>query len=91
MGRKLGGRAVEDDAAADQDHALDEPLDGAELVRDVENRDAESLVQLAEKGAEGLLRVEASGHERPCIARPHVELVGRSRFQLPSRWSVVVR
>ena len=58
VGGELGGRAVEDDAAADEDDALDEPLHGAELVRDVEDRDAESLVQLAEERAESLLSVD---------------------------------
>src|SRR4029079_8939678 len=55
---ELGGRAGEDDAAADEDDALDESLHGAEFVRDVEDRDAESLVQLAEERAESLLRVD---------------------------------
>src|SRR6187200_1711341 len=58
VGRELGGRAVEDDPAADEDDTLDEPFHRAELVRDVENRDAESLVQPAEKRAESLLRVD---------------------------------
>src|SRR6187200_3395062 len=44
VGRELGGRAVEDDPATDEDHALDEALDRPELVRDVEDRDAEGLV-----------------------------------------------
>src|SRR4029079_17151750 len=58
VGGELGGRAVEDDATADEDDALDESLYGAEFVRDVEDRDAESLVQLAEERAESLLRVD---------------------------------
>ena len=45
-GRSLR-RAVEDDAAADEHEPLDDVLDGAELVRDVEDRDAELAVELA--------------------------------------------
>src|SRR3954454_3045050 len=58
VGGELGGGAVEDDAAADEDDALDESPHGAELVGDVEDRDTESLVQLAEERAESLLRVD---------------------------------
>src|SRR6185503_11639085 len=58
VGGKLGGRAVEDDPAADEYHSFDEALDRAELVRDVEDRDAERLVQLSEEGAECLLSVD---------------------------------
>jgi hypothetical protein len=57
-GRKLGGAAVEDDPAADEDHTLDEALDRAELVRDVEDRHAELLMEFPEKGGENLLRVD---------------------------------
>jgi hypothetical protein len=58
VGGELGRRAVEDDRAADEYHSLDEALDRPELVRDVEDRDAEGLVQLPEEGAERLLGVD---------------------------------
>ena len=45
------GRAVEDDAAADEDEPLDEALDRAELVRDVEDGDSELAVQAVEQAA----------------------------------------
>ena len=64
VGGELGRRAVEDDAAADENDALDEPFHRAELVRDVEDRDAESLVQPAEKRAESLLRVDVDTSRR---------------------------
>ena len=47
---QLGRRAVEDDAAADEHEPLDDVLDGPELVRDVEDRDAE-LARAARRGA----------------------------------------
>ena len=58
VGGELGRRAIEDDSAADENDALDKPFHRAELVRDVEDRDAESLVQPAEKRAESLLGVD---------------------------------
>ena len=45
--RELAGCAVEDDPAADEHEPLDVALDRAELVRDVEDRDAELPVELA--------------------------------------------
>ena len=48
--------AVVDDAAANEDDPVDDVLDRAELVGDVENRDAELLAQLLEEQAEGFLR-----------------------------------
>src|SRR2546422_10504954 len=64
MGRVVpGGRegarlSVEDNLAANEDEALDETLDGAELVRDEEDRHAELAVKLVEQGGEGLLRAD---------------------------------
>ncbi len=44
-GREVARRPVEDDAAAHEDEPLDDVLDGAELVRDVEDRHAEVAAQ----------------------------------------------
>src|ERR671922_1449491 len=55
--RKVGGRPVVEDPATDEHEPLDEGFDRAELVRDVDDRRAELLVQLAEEGGERLLRV----------------------------------
>ena len=46
---KLRGVAVERDAAADEDEPRDDVLDGAELVRDVEDRDPELRKELGEQ------------------------------------------
>jgi hypothetical protein len=43
------GWSVEHDRAADEDEALDEALDRAELVGDVEDRDAEVGVEAIEE------------------------------------------
>src|SRR5690242_21405799 len=61
--RKVVRRAVEDNRAADEDEPLDEPLDGSELVGDVQDGDAELAVQLREKRRQRLLglRVDAGG------------------------------
>src|SRR5262245_52176190 len=48
--------AVVDDAAADEDDPVDDVLDRAELVRDVEDRDPEALAELLEEEPERLLR-----------------------------------
>src|SRR5262249_20797200 len=48
-------RAVEDDGAADEHESFDELLDRAELVRDVEDGDAELAVQLREQRGERVL------------------------------------
>src|SRR4029079_6002199 len=58
VGGKLRGRAVVDDPAADEDDALDEARDPTELLRDVEDGDAERRMQFAEERAESLLRVD---------------------------------
>ena len=49
-------RPVVDDAAADEHDPVDDVLDGAELVGDVEDRDAEIRAQRLEQEAERLLR-----------------------------------
>src|SRR5215475_6234686 len=57
-GWKRARAAVEDDRPAHQDEAVDERLDGAELVRDEQDRDAEVAVQLTEQLRQRLLRVD---------------------------------
>ena len=61
---EVPGRAVEDDAAADEHEPLDEALDRAELVRDVEDRDAELAMQAVEQGGERLLRLGVDARRR---------------------------
>src|SRR5436190_20325160 len=74
-GGQLGGRAVEHDRAADEDESVDVGLDGAELVRHVEDRRPELLVEpLQELGERGLrLDVDPGGrlveHEHLRLAR----------------------
>src|SRR5919204_3804350 len=49
---------VEDDLLAHEHDPLDEVLDGAELVRDVQDRHAELAVQPLEQRSERLLRLD---------------------------------
>ena len=53
--RQLFRRAVEDDALAHEHDPLHHVLDGAELMRDVEGRDAELVAQPLQQLAERLL------------------------------------
>ena len=53
---QLAGRAVEEDSAADEHEPLDEALDGAELMGDVEDGHAQLLVEPREQVRERLLR-----------------------------------
>ena len=62
--RAAGQAAVEDDPAADEDEALDEALDRAELVRDVEDRDGELTVEAGEQLRQGLLRLDVDARRR---------------------------
>src|SRR5207248_6019343 len=48
-------RSVEDDAAADEHEPADDVLDRAELVRDVQDRHAELVVQPRQQAGKGLL------------------------------------
>ena len=73
--REVAGWAVEDDPAADEQQPLDEVLDGAELVRDVEDRHAELLVELAQKGREGLLGIDVDAGRR-LVENEKVRLTG---------------
>ena len=50
--------AVEDDSLAHQHESFDEALHGTELVRDLEDRHAEVLVQPVEQRAERILRLD---------------------------------
>src|SRR5919201_2396412 len=54
--RQLVGATVEDDAAAHEHDPLDEALDGAELVRDVDDGGAQLAPQLVEQRRQRLLR-----------------------------------
>src|SRR3990172_212900 len=54
--RKAVRTAVEDDAPPDEHQPLHEPLDGAELVRDVDDRHAELPVELVEQRRQRLPR-----------------------------------
>src|SRR5688572_31808046 len=49
LGGEVARRAVEDDAAAHEHEPLDDPLDGPELVRDVERSDPAVLVEAGEE------------------------------------------
>src|SRR5438093_6070323 len=55
--RELCGRSVEHDASAHEHEPAREMLDRAELVRDVQDRDPQLLVELLEQLGEGLLRI----------------------------------
>ena len=63
---QLAGRAVEHDLRRDEDEALDDVLDRAELVRDVEDRDAELGAELARAGRRA---TPATRRRRPSSAR----------------------
>src|SRR5712691_11762234 len=63
-GRQGGGRAVEDDRAADEDEAVDERLDRAELVRDIEDRRPRLAVELRQQLREPLLCVDVDARRR---------------------------
>jgi hypothetical protein len=52
---KLRRRAVEDDSFTHEDEPLDEALDGTELVRDVENRHPEFLLETMEQRSQRVL------------------------------------
>ena len=58
------GRAVEDDAAADEHEPLDEALDRTEFVRDVEDGDRELAMQAVEQVGERVLRLDVDAGGR---------------------------
>ena len=62
--RKIPGRAVEDDALPHEHEPLDEPLDRAELVRDVQDRHVELAVEALEQRRERLLRLGVDSGRR---------------------------
>src|SRR5215211_3701210 len=57
-------RPVEDDAAPDEHEPLDEPLDGAELVRDVENRYGKLPMEAVEKAGQRFLGLDVDAGRR---------------------------
>src|SRR5687767_9992399 len=64
LARQVRRRAVEHDAPAHEHQALDELLDGPELVRDEEDGRVELRVQLGEQHRERLLRVDVDAGRR---------------------------
>ena len=90
-------RPVEDDPLAHQHEPFDEALDGAELVRDVEDRHAELVVQPMQQLAERVLRLDVDAgrrlveHEQPRMRRERLRderallLAARQRAQPPPR------
>src|SRR3954454_17250014 len=63
-GGEVAGRAVEDNPLAHEHDPVDEALDRAELVRDVEDRDAQLVVQPAEQRGERLLGLDVDAGRR---------------------------
>ena len=61
---EIAGRPVEDDRAAHEHEAANDVLDGAELVRDVQDRDTEIAPQLVEEDAERSLRLGVDTRRR---------------------------
>src|SRR5690349_16469527 len=83
---RQGARAaVEDDRPPDEDEPVDERLDGAELVRDQQDRHAEVAVQLAEEPRKRLLRVDVDARRRLVEheqLRPRRQRLGHERALL---------
>src|SRR5262245_17172229 len=61
---QVAGAAVERDPAADEQQALRDVLDRAELVRDVEDGDLQLVVERGEQGGKRLLRVGVDSGRR---------------------------
>ena len=57
-------RPVEDDAAANEHDPLDELLDGAELVRDVQDRHVQLAAKALQQRGERLLRLDVDAGRR---------------------------
>ena len=64
LGREGAGRPVEDDAAAHEDEALHDLLDGAELVRHVEGRHLPVVAEAVEEAGKRLLRLSVDARGR---------------------------
>src|SRR5580765_6427157 len=62
--RQICRRSVEDDRAANEQHALDMAFDSAELVRDVDDCRPELLVQTCEQRREVVLRLDVDARGR---------------------------
>src|SRR5437773_6349148 len=77
--RQVGRRAVEDDSLTHQHQPADEVLDGAELVRDVEDRHAELAVQAIEQRRERLLRLDVDTRGR--LVEHQEARLGRERLR----------
>ena len=74
--RERRWRAVEDDLSADEHEPLDEPLHGAELVRDVDDGGAELPMELGEERRERFLGVDVDAGRR---------LVEDEQLRLPAK------
>src|SRR5439155_1387303 len=77
--RPIEHRAVEDDSLTHQHQPADEVLDGAELVRDVEDRHAELAVQAIEQRRERLLRLDVDTRGR--LVEHQEARLGRERLR----------
>src|SRR5688500_17796064 len=73
---QLGWWPIEDDAAADEDEALDEALDRAELVRDVEDRHSELALEPVEERGKGFLCLDVHARRR-LVEDEQVRLAGK--------------
>src|SRR5919201_1365756 len=62
--RELSRRPVEPDLALYQDDPFHELLDGAEFMRDVEDRDVQLTMQRLEQGGQRFLRLDVDSRRR---------------------------
>jgi hypothetical protein len=76
--RKVRGITIEDDPAAHEHESLDETLDGAELMRDEQDRHDELAVEPGEQSGKRLLRVDINA----CSRFVEDEQIGLSRKRL---------
>ena len=77
-GRELVGRAVEDDPPSHEEESRHDMLDGSELVRDVEDRDAELGAELGEQDGERLLGLRVDTRRR--LVEREEQRLGRERL-----------
>src|SRR5439155_14918748 len=75
---QVGRCAVEGDPAADEEQPLGDVLDRAELVRDVQDRDAELPMQTCEQRRERVLRIRV--HARRRFVEDQEARLGRDRL-----------
>src|ERR671937_2358828 len=76
---EFGGRSVEDDLAAHEHDPLNESLDRAELVGDVQDGDVEVAVELLEQRGERLLRLDIDPSRR--LVEDEELRIGRQRLR----------